>query len=141
MRRRPPRSTLFPYTTLFRSVVDAAEVMPETEGNGGQEETARAAAAIGHGVVAGGGSSEHVRLSEPLWYMVRERKSATRGSRADEGVRPPLRLILAAADEPGLDGAGIFEDFVLEFLKLAFDDHAFRSEERRVGKECRTRWS
>ena len=59
--------------------VDAAEVVPETEGNGGQEETARAAAAIGHGVVAGGRSSEHVRISGPLWYMVGESKSATRG--------------------------------------------------------------
>src|SRR5437016_10254095 len=26
MRRRPPRSTLFPYTTLFRSEVDASPV-------------------------------------------------------------------------------------------------------------------
>src|SRR5690554_7273023 len=26
MIRRPPRSTLFPYTTLFRSVIDAADV-------------------------------------------------------------------------------------------------------------------
>src|SRR5688572_32278058 len=26
MRRRPPRSTLFPYTTLFRSVEDLVEV-------------------------------------------------------------------------------------------------------------------
>src|SRR2546422_1967483 len=28
MIRRPPRSTLFPYTTLFRSLVQAAEVDP-----------------------------------------------------------------------------------------------------------------
>jgi hypothetical protein len=28
MIRRPPRSTLFPYTTLFRSSVDPAPVMP-----------------------------------------------------------------------------------------------------------------
>src|SRR3712207_7169409 len=27
MIRRPPRSTLFPYTTLFRSVLDAAETL------------------------------------------------------------------------------------------------------------------
>src|ERR1019366_9379433 len=45
--------------------VDAAEVVPETKGNGRQEETARTAAAIGHGVVASGGGSDHVRLSEP----------------------------------------------------------------------------
>src|SRR3712207_8527701 len=29
MIRRPPRSTLFPYTTLFRSEVDEAPVQPE----------------------------------------------------------------------------------------------------------------
>src|SRR5687768_17964885 len=28
MSRRPPRSTLFPYTTLFRSLVAAAELAP-----------------------------------------------------------------------------------------------------------------
>src|SRR3712207_8015641 len=28
MIRRPPRSTLFPYTTLFRSLVGAAEIAP-----------------------------------------------------------------------------------------------------------------
>src|SRR5687768_17746438 len=27
MARRPPRSTLFPYTTLFRSLVDATDVL------------------------------------------------------------------------------------------------------------------
>src|SRR5258708_19071270 len=30
MIRRPPRSTLFPYTTLFRSVVKNAKVVAET---------------------------------------------------------------------------------------------------------------
>src|SRR3989442_11099954 len=29
MIRRPPRSTLFPYTTLFRSVLQAGEVPPK----------------------------------------------------------------------------------------------------------------
>src|SRR2546426_6849732 len=31
MIRRPPRSTLFPYTTLFRSLVAAVIVVPTTE--------------------------------------------------------------------------------------------------------------
>src|SRR2546422_3665665 len=31
MIRRPPRSTLFPYTTLFRSVSKASEDLPEPE--------------------------------------------------------------------------------------------------------------
>src|SRR3712207_8581003 len=31
MTRRPPRSTLFPYTTLFRSVVDAEDLHAEVD--------------------------------------------------------------------------------------------------------------
>src|SRR5258705_7024810 len=33
MIRRPPRSTLFPYTTLFRSSVESAEKLPNLIGN------------------------------------------------------------------------------------------------------------
>ena len=33
MIRRPPRSTLFPYTTLFRSVADAEHAQAEEEDN------------------------------------------------------------------------------------------------------------
>src|SRR2546429_3657298 len=32
MIRRPPRSTLFPYTTLFRSVLSTAEAKPRRDG-------------------------------------------------------------------------------------------------------------
>src|SRR5260370_6313347 len=35
MIRRPPRSTLFPYTTLFRSLLDADEVGARIVGGGG----------------------------------------------------------------------------------------------------------
>src|SRR5689334_24517857 len=34
MIRRPPRSTLFPYTTLFRSLVEAVNVLDGVEGVG-----------------------------------------------------------------------------------------------------------
>src|SRR5258708_20436376 len=39
MIRRPPRSTLFPYTTLFRSVDDArlGKAAPQRFGHGGRE--------------------------------------------------------------------------------------------------------
>src|SRR5258707_11456645 len=46
MIRRPPRSTLFPYTTLFRSVIAA---------NGGEVELARAVRALEHKGEAGKG--------------------------------------------------------------------------------------
>src|SRR2546427_3583182 len=34
MIRRPPRSTLFPYTTLFRSLPPAASILPRLGGRG-----------------------------------------------------------------------------------------------------------
>src|SRR3712207_7457719 len=34
MIRRPPRSTLFPYTTLFRSAAPGADIGPDAAGNG-----------------------------------------------------------------------------------------------------------
>src|SRR5256885_9267648 len=34
MIRRPPRSTLFPYTTLFRSVIKQKEIVREMQRNG-----------------------------------------------------------------------------------------------------------
>src|SRR3712207_7601436 len=38
MIRRPPRSTLFPYTTLFRSVRDGADLFPRGERFGSGED-------------------------------------------------------------------------------------------------------
>src|SRR5256885_12944665 len=38
MIRRPPRSTLFPYTTLFRSIADMAEHHERDKGNGQQDQ-------------------------------------------------------------------------------------------------------
>src|SRR3712207_9454150 len=87
MIRRPPRSTLFPYTTLFRS----------------QRLQDRAGADV---------------------------------LRADAVLRPahrvhPRRRPLAAA-VLGHPAGDLQEDLRLD---------AARSEERRVGKECRSRWS
>src|SRR3989441_12929544 len=96
MIRRPPRSTLFPYTTLFRSALDAAHRL---------------------GVV-------------------------------HAGLTPANVLIDAAGDARVTD---FWVPWVLEQLgafaadtdttrKLAYRAPE-RSEERRVGKECRSRWS
>src|SRR5687768_17951280 len=48
MRRRPPRSTLFPYTTLFRSrpIVEAAEAEADGKLSAEAADAARAAAAV-----------------------------------------------------------------------------------------------
>src|SRR2546427_11119778 len=95
MIRRPPRSTLFPYTTLFRS---------------------------GSGIAAQG-------VSFPL------RKLALQlGDHQGDGHQQggdEVQILGLEADEIAVEGRCNEE---------AVDDGA-RSEERRVGKECRSRWS
>src|SRR5437667_12446946 len=41
MIRRPPRSTLFPYTTLFRSKIDRGELLSEPRGRAAHETAVR----------------------------------------------------------------------------------------------------
>src|SRR2546426_7655790 len=72
MIRRPPRSTLFPYTTLFRS---------ETEEGRGMElgnSLAHFAAGIGAGVAVMGGAAGIGRLAAPA---VGERENTRLNSR------------------------------------------------------------
>src|SRR2546422_10193453 len=122
MIRRPPRSTLFPYTTLFRSVVagpgagktfclirrvhrliaflnfDPARICAVTFTNKAAEE-------IG------------VRLKRTL------------GERAEEVTRGTLHALCLAILREHADAAGLHRGFGVA------DE---RSEERRVGKECRS---
>src|SRR3712207_8629891 len=74
MIRRPPRSTLFPYTTLFRSVTGG-------EGDVGDEVTDRAAP--GRGAVGGGEGVAHVGG---------QRWPGQRGGGPDEQDRKSTRL-------------------------------------------------
>src|SRR2546425_10792974 len=99
MIRRPPRSTLFPYTTLFRSpLLLLVELDVEAE-----------------------------RIVDPA----RLRRP---------GVLQPCRLVLGehhlAGDvEAHHLGRQLSAEHDVQRLGVA------RSEERRVGKECRSRWS
>src|SRR2546430_16018296 len=99
MIRRPPRSTLFPYTTLFRSLFVAAHDGLMQSGE------------------AGPGRVRVGAFIEQKFNHI----SKTRVRRKSRG-----------ADAPGIGivhiGAGSHEELC-------------RSEERRVGKECRSRWS
>src|SRR3712207_9456091 len=92
MIRRPPRSTLFPYTTLFRSVVEHLNAFVRVAMRGG------------------------ARKNRPTGRVMEhyERPFPTAASRKPTWVF--AREVTGSA----------------EFL---------RSEERRVGKECRSRWS
>src|SRR5687767_15932575 len=96
MIRRPPRSTLFPYTTLFRSQdLDALDSVHRNAG----------------------------KVREHLLEIVRARVE-----RQTPAVQQHQRRIGAEAtqgDRGCASGEAVAE----------------RSEERRVGKECRSRWS
>src|SRR2546427_13103883 len=99
MIRRPPRSTLFPYTTLFRSLARPRErLLP---------------AYLFGGVLFGIVLTKGELVS---WYRIEE---------ALRFKGPYLYLVFASALAVAAPGFALLE----------------RSEERRVGKECRSRWS
>src|SRR2546422_9373833 len=95
MIRRPPRSTLFPYTTLFRSYPDSSLI----------------AHLVGY-------------LGEVAETERRERRFA------------PCPLSPRLVGKDGLERE--YDDSLRGCDGLRFVE---RSEERRVGKECRSRWS
>src|SRR3712207_9554315 len=105
MIRRPPRSTLFPYTTLFRSIRSKADQ---------------------NGLIAVALAAElaDVELALPA--------HGRGGGVADMGiVRPHHRLGIVAPREQALER--------LEHVPVAqVPGLGRRSEERRVGKECRS---
>src|SRR3712207_9143929 len=101
MIRRPPRSTLFPYTTLFRS--------------GGQHRGV--GAVVLDQLVLRAGDRAVLVTGALVEVDPVQHADLVRG--AELGQRPRL---------PGL------------LLPLQ-EDARPRSEERRVGKECRSRWS
>src|SRR3712207_9469198 len=94
MIRRPPRSTLFPYTTLFRS-------------------------------------EDLARITGQKAQLRRARKSIA-GFKIREGMPVGARVTLR--------GERMWE-FLDRLVSVALPRVRDRSEERRVGKECRSRWS
>src|SRR3712207_9254481 len=114
MIRRPPRSTLFPYTTLFRSISGANFAVAETgtlavvesEGNG------RMCLTLPKTLITVMGIEKLV----PTWRDLEVFLQLLPRSSTGERMNPYTSLW--AGVTPG-----------------------DRSEERRVGKECRSRWS
>src|SRR2546427_9916510 len=100
MIRRPPRSTLFPYTTLFRSGFMGLERIEQDSAEAGD-------------IVAISGIQE-LTISDTI-------------------CAPdfPEALPALTVDEPTISMT----------FQVNNSPFAGRSEERRVGKECRSRWS
>src|SRR2546430_13949212 len=114
MIRRPPRSTLFPYTTLFRSIagIVAGAVYGTCVGNALKWFPDKRGLAAG--ITAAGFGAGSALTVAPIQAMIK-----------DSGFQTTFLYF-------GL-GQGIIIVLLAFFL--------FRSEERRVGKECRSRWS
>ena len=110
MRRRPPRSTLFPYTTLFRSIdwdkrdfVGRDAAMAERDSNGPS------------------------------------RRVVTLEVQSDDADASGFEPVWNKGELVGFVTSGGYGHTVGKSLAMAMVDA--RSEERRVGKECRSRWS
>src|SRR5256884_6753849 len=143
MIRRPPRSTLFPYTTLFRSRFDAnIHVLPGRT----QDRPGRL------GPHTHGGEVRAHRDSRPRAGAAgREHRAAV----VERGIRPRIDAGVVRVEAVAhLRQVGAWDLEELE-AKLRAEpgghaerdeigelrQRALRSEERRVGKECRSRWS
>src|SRR3712207_9587952 len=81
---------------------------------------------VGH--VTASGSADELAASDD----VRERYL---------GVAVPVRTADVVVTEPAIPTAEAPERLTVENLTVRFGGIAARSEERRVGKECRSRWS
>src|SRR2546426_11756533 len=103
MIRRPPRSTLFPYTTLFRSVGRLVRAQP-------------------HGVEIAAELDAVRRVLRQPGDLLAD---------FSRGIVRVLRKAVVAPERERRDAA----DAVWQVRRDV------RSEERRVGKECRSRWS
>src|SRR3989454_7445100 len=134
MIRRPPKSPLFPYPTLSRSPrnpavgVGVVQVVAETREPPILERAEVHVVAEGPGGGDGererqGGARRHPRLAEQ-----RGGRHAARPAHGDAAAE----LWLVLRDRQGGDE---------EVLGLHARPLERRSEERRVGKECRSRWS
>src|SRR3989475_11415626 len=126
MIRRPPRSTLFPYTTLFRS--DAFAIHNAFELNHPDAmQGVVAIANIGHEI-----TNVNI-LEDGVPVLTRDLSVGTRRFREDLQREKGLS---AEDSEQVIQGQAQHPD-----LASYVDARGERSEERRVGKECRSRWS
>src|SRR5256885_16415609 len=111
MIRRPPRSTLFPYTTLFRSVFDPFF-------------NVREALRFQSGYF--GVRNNDDWIDELLHSLGLTDKANSNMRQLSGGMKRRVLVAQALVHKPPI---------------IVLDEPTARSEERRVGKECRSRWS
>src|SRR2546422_8390410 len=85
MIRRPPRSTLFPYTTLFRSV-RAGHSLGGPHGRGGRRENLRAADRTGEDRKSTRLNSSHGYISYAVFCLKKKKRSRGTGRPTTSGI-------------------------------------------------------
>src|SRR3712207_6931391 len=135
MIRRPPRSTLFPYTTLFRSHMDmpfGGTVTADDWATGTESAAAGGTTMIIDFALQEEGGT--LRGAIDAWTdKARDKAVIDYGFHvAITDLRDDIKTELPSIAERGVASVKIF---------MAYKGTPLRSEERRVGKECRSRWS
>src|SRR2546426_12828311 len=149
MIRRPPRSTLFPYTTLFRSLpfagADIHNRVPQINIEKGWSGLAAHPLPVdaSDGEITFADDYSHIKGSHViqagglLIFGIKRQNlfSQTNGTFGFSGVHSndPVGDYLLGLDASLFQTTGERRGY--------FRYNQFRSEERRVGKECRSRWS
>src|SRR2546430_16988656 len=122
MIRRPPRSTLFPYTTLFRSTF--SDVFEE-------QGVVKTPFYGGFGLLAAGGIPKPAFNAFALLHQLGEQRLASAAEGALLTRRADGALVVALWNYADIGATSPSRKVTLTVK---------RSEERRVGKECRSRW-
>src|SRR5260221_10497942 len=134
MIRRPPRSTLFPYTTLFRSPESMSKMFAAV-GTDGQPNTQGLAARMKdftRKALEFDGTFD--TKSKSLQELKKSNgKSQDRINDQADSLEKRLREQYASLDKK-MSGYSALSAYMNQQVSQ-------RSEERRVGKECRSRWS
>src|SRR3712207_1346850 len=153
MIRRPPRSTLFPYTTLFRSqdiIFSAVGTPPDADGSADLKYVLQVAETIGEHlnkyVVVVTKSTVPVGTATKVKHAIQaalDRRGVSikfdvasnpeflkEGNAIKDFMSPDRVVVGVESEEAKRLLTRLYKPFLIN-----------RSEERRVGKECRSRWS
>ena len=134
MIRRPPRSTLFPYTTLFRSSL-SDEYLAIGQAT---DSDAYLSTSIPRGLVATPGNTQAVLT----WTANSESDLASYKVYGGTSATPTTLLSTVTSGTETYTHSSLTNGTTYYYRISAVDDEGSeRSEERRVGKECRSRWS
>src|SRR2546430_1832580 len=124
MIRRPPRSTLFPYTTLFRSVTDEIEVADAQEG---------------HGPRGGAVRAKEFGGVHPVERFESGIRRPPRGRDVAEAVQRRADILLPHAREPELRFVGCEVERPLNILAPPGDDALPADVKETCGGQTRDR--